>query len=55
DTLGDVNADCLVNAQDVAALLNAWGPCGKGGCPTDLDGDGDTDAADLATLLSNWG
>jgi hypothetical protein len=23
--------------------------------PADLDGDGDVDAADLATLLSQWG
>ena len=26
-----------------------------GSCPTDSDGDGDTDAADLAVLLGNWG
>ena len=26
-----------------------------GSCPTDVDGDGDTDAADLAELLGNWG
>ena len=26
-----------------------------GSCPTDTDGDGDTDAADLAVLLGNWG
>jgi hypothetical protein len=25
------------------------------GSPADLDGDGDVDAADLATLLSQWG
>ena len=24
-------------------------------CPTDTDGDGDTDAADLAGLLGSWG
>ena len=28
-------------------------PCGS--CPTDLDGDGDTDAVDLAVLLGSWG
>ncbi|MCZ6651932.1 MAG: hypothetical protein O7D91_02765 [Planctomycetota bacterium] len=28
-------------------------PCNS--CPTDTDGDGDTDAADLAVLLGNWG
>ena len=26
-----------------------------GSCPTDSDGDGDTDAMDLAVLLGNWG
>ncbi len=26
-----------------------------GACPTDSDGDGDTDAMDLAVLLGNWG
>ncbi len=26
-----------------------------GSCPTDTDSDGDTDAADLAVLLGNWG
>ncbi len=26
-----------------------------GSCPTDADGDGDTDAADLAVLLGSWG
>ncbi len=31
--------------------------CGAtcGSCPTDTDGDGDTDAADLAVLLGSWG
>ena len=24
-------------------------------CPTDTNGDGDTDAADLAVLLGSWG
>ena len=26
-----------------------------GPCPTDTDSDGDTDSADLAELLSDWG
>ena len=30
-------------------------PATCGSCPTDADGDGDTDAADLAELLGNWG
>ena len=42
DTIGEV---------DVAVECAA--SCGS--CPTDSDGDGDTDAADLAVLLGNWG
>ncbi len=30
-------------------------PASCGSCPTDTDGDGDTDAADLAVLLGSWG
>jgi hypothetical protein len=40
-----------VNAQDLAALLGAWGGSGAG----DLDGNGTVGAPDLAILLSAWG
>ena len=50
---GDLSADGMVDAADLAELLAAWGPCG--GCPADFDGNGDVDAADLAELLSTWG
>jgi hypothetical protein len=44
-----------VNAQDIAAVLSAWGPCPpKGACTADVDGDGDVDAADVAAVLSGW-
>ncbi len=43
---GDVVAEADIPAECVAT-------CGS--CPTDTDGDGDTDAADLAVLLGNWG
>ena len=37
-------------------LLAAWGPCeDPAGCPTDLNGDGAVDLADLLLLLSGWG
>jgi hypothetical protein len=32
-------------------LLSFWGKPGKG----DLNGDGTTNAADLGTILANWG
>ncbi len=43
---GDVFAELDVPIECVAT-------CGS--CPTDSDGDGDTDAMDLAVLLGNWG
>ena len=55
----DINLDGAVNAQDLAALLSAWGSCNDpdpstGYCISDLTLDGITDAADLARLLGNW-
>lgn len=47
----DLNCDGAVNAQDLAALLGAWGGSGAG----DLDGSGVVGAPDLAILLSAWG
>jgi len=55
DTSGDLDGDCSVDASDLAAMLAAWGACGKGDCPADLDGDGLVGGADLTLLLSNWG
>ncbi|MFM7051369.1 MAG: FG-GAP-like repeat-containing protein, partial [Planctomycetota bacterium] len=49
---GDLNGDGAVQADDLAALLGAWG---QGGTVADLDLDGTVGAADLAALLSNWG
>jgi outer membrane protein assembly factor BamB len=46
----DLNCDGSVNAQDLAALLGAWGGTGTG----DLNGDGSVGAQDLAILLSAW-
>ncbi|MEY2714837.1 MAG: hypothetical protein RIT24_1180 [Planctomycetota bacterium] len=47
----DLNDDGSVNAQDLAALLAAWGDFGG---PADLDGDGIVGSADIAVLLSAW-
>lgn len=47
----DLNDDGSVNAQDLAALLAAWGEFAG---PADLDGDGIVGSADIAVLLSAW-
>ena len=47
---GDLNADGVVDAADLAIMLNNWGGSGA----TDLDGNGITDAADIAALLNAW-
>ncbi|MFN5497043.1 MAG: hypothetical protein ACK5C3_10780, partial [bacterium] len=46
----DLNCDGSINAQDLAALLSAWGGSGTG----DLNGDGTVGPQDLAILLSAW-
>jgi hypothetical protein len=51
DCLGDINADGLVDANDLAILLGAWGGPGAG----DLDLSGSIGAEDLAILLGAWG
>ena len=48
---GDLNADHVVDAADLAILLSAWGGTGCG----DLTLNGTIDGADLASLLSSWG
>lgn len=49
----DLNGDGVVDAQDLASLLNSWGACK--GCPADFDGSGAVDAADIAVMLNGWG
>ena len=48
----DFNCDGLVNAVDLAAILNTWGQTNAP--PTDLTGDGEVGPPDLAELLANW-
>ncbi|TVQ33096.1 MAG: hypothetical protein EA376_03310 [Phycisphaeraceae bacterium] len=52
---GDVNRDGVVNAQDLALLLGAWGQSGDDVGLSDLNGDGVVNSQDLAILLSYWG
>ncbi len=49
----DLNGDGEVAAQDLAALLSAWGTAKPS--EADLNGDGSVGAQDLAVLLSAWG
>jgi hypothetical protein len=46
----DLNADGTVGAQDLAALLSAWGTSAG-----DVNGDGTTNGQDLAAMLAAWG
>ncbi|MEY3142618.1 MAG: hypothetical protein RLY21_1111 [Planctomycetota bacterium] len=48
----DLNGDGEVAAQDLAALLSAWG---TNNASADLNGDGQVAAQDLAALLGAWG
>jgi hypothetical protein len=48
----DINRDGVVNAQDLAALLSAWG---TSNAAADFNADGIVNAQDLARLLSAWG
>lgn len=51
----DLDCNGSVGPTDIAILLGAWGPCGKGACVADIDGDGVVGPADIAALLSAWG
>lgn len=49
--VGDINCNGVVDAADLATLLNNWNNVGAG----DLNNDGGVDAADLAILLNRRG
>ncbi len=57
NTYTDVASIGFGTLQWVVALNGDYSACGGGGnpCPTDIDGNGQTDAADLAALLGQWG
>ena len=55
---GDINADGFVNAADLLAVINAWGPCPlpcPPSCPADVNADCAVNAADLLVVINNWG
>ncbi len=54
--VGDVDGDGVVDAPDLPALLDAWGPCPEpcAVCPADFDGDGVVGITDFLALLAGW-
>ena len=47
-TVANLDGDGTIGAQDLDALLAAWGA-------GDVNADGTTDAQDLAAMLAAWG
>ena len=55
--LGDLTGDGVVGSDDLAELIDRWGPCPAAcsTCPADLDGDCVVGIRDFLILLANWG
>jgi hypothetical protein len=53
---GDVNADGQVDADDLVAVILAWGACPAppAPCPADINTSGAVDADDLVMVILNW-
>jgi hypothetical protein len=49
---GDANGDGVVNADDLIAVVMAWGACT---CPEDVTHDGVVDVNDLIMVILTWG
>jgi hypothetical protein len=55
--LGDLNADCVVNVDDLLFVINNWGTGGNpyaDGAPAPC-GDGSVNVDDLLLVINNWG
>lgn len=55
---GDVNGNCIVNIDDLLAVINAWGVCPNCMlivCPADVDGNCVVNIDDLLLVINNWG
>ena len=50
----DINADGVVNVDDLMVLLGTFGDACSGGCPADIDGDGEVTIDDLLVLVGAW-
>jgi probable HAF family extracellular repeat protein len=48
---GDATLDCIVNVNDLLAVINAWGQTGG---PADLNQDGIVNHLDLLIVINNW-
>jgi hypothetical protein len=53
--LGDLDGNGQTEAEDLCAVLFAWGPATKATQALDLDGDGQVGATDLAVVIGGWG
>ena len=49
----DLNGDGATDAEDLAAVIEAWGSCDR--CAADIDQSGVVDVDDLLIVLQNWG
>lgn len=55
ELLMDLNADGLVNGEDIGLLLASWGSCPPdSSCPADANDDGFVDGGDMGILLVEW-
>ncbi len=54
-TIGQPDAGATMTGGDFALTGGFWVVPVEAGCAGDLDGDGDTDQADLGILLADWG
>lgn len=56
--LGDANHDQLVDADDLGAVINSWGPCpwltSPETCPADVTHNGTVDIDDLVLVITHW-
>ena len=50
---GDITLDDRINLQDIAQVINLWGPC-PAPCASDLNVDGQVNLADIAILINSW-
>ena len=53
EAMGDLNGDGIRGVDDLATILEQWGPCV--GCPADLDDDGAVTVLDVLRMLGSWG
>ncbi|UCG58138.1 MAG: lamin tail domain-containing protein, partial [Phycisphaerales bacterium] len=54
--VGDLNADCKVDSEDLVVFAGQWldQGCPAAGCEADLDDVGGVNTADFALLAENW-